>query len=86
MFIGLTPALSYVASKALGGRKPHLRSLGASWGPPGGLLGASWGPFRGSGRRFGLKQYFGGLNFFQRSVLVLSWGCFLTFLKYGNLL
>ena len=44
----LTEALSYVASKALEVGVAHLRSLGASWGPPGGLLGVSWGSFGGS--------------------------------------
>jgi hypothetical protein len=70
----LTEALSYVASKALEVGRAHLRSLGASWGPPGGLLGVSWGSFGGS--LGGLKRtlahiplkgggtFFGGTAFF----------------------
>ena len=46
------------------------RPLGASWGSPGG----SWRPFEGFGGRLEVKHDFGGLAFFGRAVMELSWG------------
>ena len=63
--------------KLLRGLLGPLRNLlGASWRPLGGLLGAPWGPFGGSGGGLAVKHHFGGLEFFGRAVLVLSWGRF----------
>ena len=55
--------------------------LRASWGPLGALLGASWGPFEGFGGRLEVKHNFGGLAFFGRAVMELSWGRFITFFR-----
>ena len=53
--------------------------LEASWRPLGGLLGAPRGSFGGSGGRLEVKHNFGGLAFFGRAVMELSWGRFLNF-------
>ena len=58
--------------------------LGASWRPlwpPGALLGASWGPLGGFGGRLEVKHNFGGLAFFGRAVMELSWGRFFIFFQ-----
>ena len=55
--------------------------LGGILGPPGALLGASWGPFEGFGGRLEVKHNFGGLAFFGRAVMELSWGRFLIFFR-----
>ena len=55
--------------------------LGGLLGPPGALLGASWGPFGGFGGRLEVKHNFGGLAFFGRAVMELSWGRFFNFLR-----
>ena len=60
----------------LGPLGAFLRPLGGLLGPPGALLGASWGPFEGFGSRLELKHNFGGLAFFGRAVMELSWGRF----------
>ena len=61
----------------LGASWRPLGLLGASWGPLGGLLG----PFGGFGDRLEAKHNIGGLVFFERAVMELSWGRFLTFLR-----
>ena len=70
----LTEALSYVASKALGGWEGSFEVfrglLGASWGSLGGLLGVFWEVLGGSEAHFGAYTfkrggwYFGVVVFF----------------------
>ena len=67
------------------------RPLGAPWRPSGGLLEAYWGllalleaswrPFGGFGVRLELTRNFGGLAFFGRAVVDLSWGRFFYFFQ-----
>ena len=57
--------------------RPSGGLLEASWGP----LGASWRPFEGFGGRLEVKHNFGGLAFFGRAVMELSWGRFFIFFR-----